>query len=95
MRSDARISDFRTGLQTTSVAQQKGAAGFQTFYDGRVDKGSCQRRPGRVVVARQAPTVYCGDFDGTNDQLSSPASDSRVWPLGLRFSVEALVSAAA
>ncbi len=89
----SRHSDFRSGLQNTAPAQQAGAAGFQTAYDCRVDSGPCARRPGKVLVGRLTPTVYCGDFDGVNDVVTTAGNDTRIWPLGLKWSIELLVSA--
>lgn len=78
-----------SGLNTSRIEQTSESAVLRVFKNVRSDQGGVVRRPGMVRIGRITPPSQCGDFDGTNDILQFNG-DTRIWPLGTRWTVEAL-----
>ena len=60
--------------------------------NGRFGGGGFQRRLGSVRVLRATSTENSADFDAASSEYVAVPIDTRVWTLGLKFTIEVCVS---
>lgn len=64
---------------------------FRVCQNVRFVKGGARRRLGRAFVAACASDARCMDFDSASSEYVTVPIDTRVWAMGLKFTVEVCV----
>lgn len=85
MKSFLPVYNFAKGLQTRKAEDFSEPDEFREFLNARV-KGTCRRRPGQDRIAVAGTNAAAMNFNGTTQHIEVPY-DTRVWTLGLRFSL--------
>ena len=84
------IYRFGKQLQTRRAEDFGSPDEFRIFQNARVRDGLLGRRPGKARVAVAGTDGAALNFDGAADYLTIPL-DTRVWTLGLRWSIRMIV----
>ena len=85
------IREF-TGLNTKGLEDGRRATEFVSLQNARLREGAIKRRPGSVRLDVAATEAKAVDLDGSADYYACPV-DTRVWELGTRFTIRALIDA--
>lgn len=84
------IYRFGKQLQTRRAEDFGSPDEFRIFQNARVRDGLLGRRPGKARIAVAGTDGAALNFDGSADYLTIPL-DTRVWTLGLRWSIRMIV----
>ena len=85
----ARLFNGKDGANTTQLSEVSSFPVYTDLTGMRVDRGPFRRRKGKSWLSTFTPVSNLITFDATNDVVTIPA-DSRVFPLGTRFTLETL-----
>ena len=85
------IREF-TGLNTKGLEDGRRATEFVSLQNARLREGAIKRRPGSVRLDVAGTEAKAVDFDGGVDYYTCPI-DTRVWALGTRFTIRAIIDA--
>lgn len=83
-----RVLSFVEGANTTALGVTSEPV-WNVFEGARIDHGASQRMHGKSPLAQLSAVSTIVDFDGTNDKVIL-TTDSRVFPLGTRWTLETL-----
>lgn len=84
-----RQFNFARGANTTALGHTSEFPVYPEINEIDVDRVVARRRKGKAAIYTFTPISDLVEFDGTDD-IVVPYMDSRVYPLGVRFTVEAL-----
>lgn len=87
-----RSYDLRRGMETTQVDRSEDPLRLILLQNIRTDRGGGVSRNGKFRIGRFTTTAAVADFNGTTHKINL-VNDSRLWPLGLVWTVEFLARA--